>query len=216
LHQVAQHLKLDTLTLFGHCAGGVAALEFAAAYPELVGRVVLLATGAPLRHQAQWDAMPPSASRTFFLSQHAPELLATPHKLVAANFASGPEGRQQTVTYFYDGQGDDLRLLEDPARHAWACAMLGYCLADTAQLIRDVQFWASDWSALALNVAERCPIAFIQGDANQQFPLADVQAFCAQHSNLQATAAAGAAQLTLLTHGELVVQVLRSQSAYCK
>lgn len=209
LHQVAQHLSLDTLTLFGHCAGGVAALEFAAAYPDRVRSVVLLDTGAPLQRQAQWDAMPPSASRTFFLSQHAPELLETPHKLVAANFASGAEGRRQTLTYFYDGQGEDLKLLEDPVRHAWACAMLGYCLADTAQLICDVRSWASDWSARALSVAERCPITFIQGDTNQQFPLADVQAFCTQHPNLQATAAPGAAQLTLLTHGELVVQVLR-------
>ena len=59
------------------------------------------------------------------------------------------------------------------------------------------------------NVIHGRPGAFVQGDANRQFPLADVQAFCTQHPNLQATAAPGAAQLTLVTHGELIVQVLR-------
>lgn len=207
--RVADHLALNDIIALGHCSGGLPALKFAQANPGRVRAVVLLDTGAPLQSEGQWETMPGSAKRTFFIAKHSPELLHTPHQVVAADFTSGAEGQRRVVDYFYADQGDDLALLRDPERYQLASEMIRYCLSDTAQLISDVSGWTQDWSELLAAVAEHTPIVFVHGNKNQQFPIEDINRLTEAHANIDVAEAEGAAQLTLITHADLVADVLR-------
>ena len=213
IHQsIAEHLNLNGVIALGHCSGGISALEFARERPELVNAVVLIDTGAPLTRDAQWDAMPASAKRTFFLAKNSPELLHTPHQVVAADFFSGEDGKRRIVNYFYADQGNDLTLLRDPELYRLASEMIAYCLADTEQLIEDVRGWTHDWSGLLQSVCDQVPVTFIHGTENKQFPIVDIKALAATHENVHVVGAEGAAQLTPFTHAELICSVLHTRA----
>ncbi len=208
-HVVIDHLQLSSVTLLGHCAGGIYATEFARKFPEKVAKVVCVDTGAPLCSRAQWDKMAKTARRTFMVAKQYPSLLVWPHRLSARNFFSGIKGQQSMIDYFYCDNPSDLALIKhNPKVREWSLEMLEYNLKDIKRPIRAVEMWVQDWSNTLDIVLQNTAVVFVHGARNRQFLIEDIQALASEKENLHYLVAQDAAQLTLITHLDIIIEAL--------
>ncbi|PJG85839.1 alpha/beta fold hydrolase [Conservatibacter flavescens] len=70
LYRLIQHLKLNKLILIGHSMGGKTAMTFAARYPELVEKLIVIDI-APVSYQEKWHTR--VFEGLFAVKQAAPE-----------------------------------------------------------------------------------------------------------------------------------------------
>jgi pimeloyl-ACP methyl ester carboxylesterase len=202
---IIDYLKLPKVSLLGHCAGGVYAIEFAKRFSERCTAVFCVDTGAPLRTKEQWNAVSATAKRTFMVAKSFPSVLFMPHRLVAQRFFSGDKGQQKTVEYFYNDCKNDLAILaNDTAVKRWSLDMLTFCFNDIKRPIRACEIWVQDWSGALAEVSKTTPVCFIHGDNNPQFRLCDIVEMTQMHENIFLRVAKGAQQLTFVTHLELI------------
>ncbi|WP_395344994.1 alpha/beta fold hydrolase [Ningiella sp. W23] len=211
-NELLTHLKLKKVVALGHCVGGIYANEYAKRFPEQVRAVYCVDTGAPLQSQTQWEQMGKTARRTFMLAKNFPSMLLMPHRLVAHRFFKSKDGQEQVINYFYADNPDDVKNIQGDVRlKEWALNLLSYCLRDIKRPIRACEMWVQNWYPTLAQVLETIPVFFIHGDKNQQFSIDDLHELADRHERLSVAPANGAAQLTLMTHTDLIALLIAEQ-----
>jgi len=174
---------VTSVTVAGHCSGGLYALEFSARYPDLIHGVVLVDTGAPFRGRPDLMALPPSLRRTFLPARYIPDVLLVPHRIIAANFRRSLSGEAKVVNYFFSDSDADAKLVRTDRRfYDITKRIIAYSFEDIDRLVADVCRWAQDWSGLFKRVSMHS-IVFLHGRSNTLFTMDRIEDITSQYTN---------------------------------
>lgn len=163
------HAKGHDAMLLGFASGGVYANELAVRHSSYLSALVCVDTGYPRTHIKDFLSLPPDTRRTFIPAKYAHRLLLTPHKVVANDFFSSPEGERRVVDFFFKGQDHDReRVKSDTRLYQDMTGLISYCLADPEQLVYNVAHWVRDWTTIAKDLKGVCKVSVI-GEKNALF-----------------------------------------------
>lgn len=201
----------ESAVFAGQCSGGIYALELARNFPHRCRGVLLADTGVPFQSRRDLMSLPRSMRRTFIPARYFPDILAVPHRIIAANFRSSPAGEARVVDYFFEDSPVDRDLTRTQKRYYDITRdIIRYSFEDVDRLVCDVCLWASDWSQLLRQITQQHKTVFLHGQRNTLF---DVQRISSQiEAGLRAelVEAQGAGQLLLYTHPEKFIEAVRA------
>lgn len=164
--QVLDRLGIGSFVCGGHCSGGIHALHLARHAGARCRAVLLVDTGAPLTDALSIWAMPAAPRRMFLAARFFPSALATPIRLVAADFLSGPDGERRGVEYFYDGSPTDEAVVHEADHWQITRDNMAYCFTNVPQLVSDIVAWSQDTMPLLREVAATSRLHYLHGAEN--------------------------------------------------
>ena len=167
--EILAELNIKETLLVGLVSGGLYAVALGGLLGERCLGMVALDTGYPLSKQALFS-LPRAARRTFSAARYARRLLYAPHKIVANDFVSSPEGERRTINYLLGDSDHDLRLVTDN-QYYYNCAreLVAFSFEDIERLVDDVSHWAQDWSSLLNKLPAAVPKYTMLGEFNHNF-----------------------------------------------
>ena len=202
-------LGIVSVDVLGICSGGIYALEFAKSYPKSVKTVTLGDTGVPLKGRKEFGSMSATSRRTFLAARYFPNILLTPHRMIAKEFHSSAAGEKKIVEYFFSGSKSDLDLVRNQQEYySITKAIIGYSFEDVKQLVDCVCLWASDWSDVLNTVANDKEITFVHGRLNDLFSCEAIEQRIKTYPNSKLKPIEGCSQLGIFIHPEILMKAL--------
>ncbi len=176
-----QFTHLGGLVLMGIASGGVYASQLAVRMAGKVSKIICIDTGYPRRKFNDFLSLPPEARRTFVPARYAYNLLMAPHKIVANDFFSSPEGERRVVEYFFGETGHDAHLVKTD-EYYYSCTrdLIDYSLSDTKQLVFNVAHWVRDWGE-HIGSFEGIKLVSVLGAENKLFDPERFSTWCIEH-----------------------------------
>jgi hypothetical protein len=171
-------------------------------------------TGVPLKPPGDFLKMSSSARRTFLPARFLPQILLTPHKMVAKDFHESEAGQKRVVEYFFNGTPLDLsRVKHNKEYYNVTRDMIAYSFEDIKQLVDNVCLWASDWQSILDTAAEQHDICFLHGEHNDVFMFDAVKAYAAKmnaggQSSIKTKAVSDNSQLSVFVNPLALMELL--------
>lgn len=203
---------IAAVDVVGVYAGGVFALSFANKYPSYIKSIILADTGVPFRKARDFLTMSAGSRRTFLPARFFPQLLLSPHKMVAKQFHSSEQGQRKIVKYFFESNPVDKALIETSSEfYDITRDMIGYSFEDTKQLVDTVCLWASNWSGLFDAASTKIPITFVHGEKNDMFLWKSVKNFVTHYAHMTAIELSGQSQLGVFVKPDVFMSIVKNR-----
>lgn len=164
---LADHLELKHFALIGYSLGCVFALATAAALPEHVTHLALIAPTSPLRELADLKGMLPSAKLLLGLSMRVPAVIPALLRLWMARMRRHPELYLESILPHLSPRDAAVLRNRHLQAHYQASFQEAIIQGDEA-LLNELRIMSSDWSHL-LSVA--LPVTLWHGEDDRHAPI---------------------------------------------
>jgi pimeloyl-ACP methyl ester carboxylesterase len=164
-------LPTGELTLIGFSLGAKVALEVAAAHPERIAHIHLIAPAGPVNDDAMFSAM--AGGALFRMARDRPRMFAATARLQSLSAGIAPG--LLTRALLASAQGEDATLARDPAFGARMATMLKTGLGRSSHAYaQEISAYVQPWSDLPPRVS--APVTLWLGESDNWVPPAVVEA----------------------------------------
>ena len=171
--QLADHLKINTFSIFGASAGGVYTLACARKIPERLEKVVVLSGGVPFNYAADpFQGMAKNWKKIFVMFQKFPVWL---QKLMLwigkRKLDKDPEAAYQKMVLDSCHNEADKKIALDPALKAWVIGHSGESMRQgTRGVIHEMKIVLSPWDFNPADIKKHVDLWYWEDD-----PLVPIQ-----------------------------------------
>ncbi len=173
--ELADALGVDRFAVAGWSLGGQYALACAAALPERVTRVALIAGVVPFEAEPSRDGLTWMDRSLLTLSRWAPPLAALG---LLGGIRLPSAARLQRVVERDGTESDRVAMRTDPSPRAMAVAIKESIRSGTRGVIRDYRIWGEPWGFDLEGV--EVEVGVWQGDEDTMVPLSDAELLAAR------------------------------------
>ena len=195
--------------LIGQGMSGVAAIDYAANFPEYKGPVVTIDTGIPFTRREQFEHMPPVSKRIFWTVWDCPELFYAPFAFASEALFASEEGERAFMHDQFKDIPHDHALIQDPHYYEIAKLNMRNFMSTPKRSADELVYWMHDWTAVFEKLVSRCDVVFLQSEHHDFLRYHDIETYLRPFSRAVPKLLSDTAQLCLLERPEMIASAVR-------
>lgn len=203
--ELLDDLGIGQIPVFGHMAGTLYGVSFAAQYPDRVSSLLSVAGAVPMVHRWQFEGMSTGHRIAGLTARHAPMLVPI---LARGGIQLIRRGEQKKMLrLLFRDAPKDLEVAEKPEIGELIFDRFDFVTRQGHQAFHtDLVHVSSDWSGLMEQV--RCPLSIVHGVHDQVVLIDGVRQFAARHAQCDLSVSEKSGQLILSNEPDLVLDRL--------